>query len=160
VPKRNILLLAEASLFVFWCVLSSQMNAALTASQEPKPSLPEKQKPKPSLPEKQEPKSPLPEKQEPKSSPHEKSILAKIESALDKEEAGTLIVADEKGDIVQKLDVKKLRRDGFKSLVEYAHKKAESDECERISTRCVKCPDGKIYCSNDPKFVRVKKSDM
>jgi len=87
-------------------------------------------------------------------------ILLKIESALQKEKPGTLIIADKDGKIVDKFDVKDLRLEGFKSLADYANKKAKSDECHRISTRCVRCPDGKIYCTNDSKFAMVEKSKM
>src|SRR6266849_2917018 len=123
--KKRISLLASTGLFALWCVFWSQMSTVSTALQLPGS-----------------------EKTGQKSDP----ILLKIESALQKEKPGTLIIADKDGKIVDKFDVKDLRLEGFKSLADYANKKAKSDECNRISTRCVRCPDGKIYCTNDSKF--------
>ena len=92
-------------------------------------------------------------------------VLSKVESALEQEKPGTLIIADREGKIIEKLDVEDLRQKGFNSLVDFADKRAKPDaakpdECHRISTKCVRCPDGKIYCTNDSKFAVAKKARM
>ncbi len=91
---------------------------------------------------------------------HEDPVLIKVEEALSNEGPGKVIIADKNGKIIEKKDVQELFRQGYKSLREFADKKAGSDDCQKVSTKCVRCPDGKIYCSNDSKFLSGDKSKM
>lgn len=81
----------------------------------------------------------------------------KVEAALAKEEPNTLIVGDAQGKIIDRYDTKELRKK-YKSLADFL-KSTHSNECKKISTKCRKCPDGRIYCTNDARFASGENRD-
>lgn len=80
-----------------------------------------------------------------------KSRDDKVKAVLANQDRDTLIVGNEKGEITAKYDTKELRKEGYKSLSDFVEK-AGSKECKKISSKCRKCPNGKIYCTNDSQF--------
>lgn len=129
--RRLVSVAAATTLLAGSVLLGRVLASSRTATQKPEPVA-----------------SQIPEKQEAKSDP----VLAKVEAALADEGPGTVIVADKNGKILEKKDVQDLIREGYKSLREFANKKNKSDDCQKVSTKCVRCPDGKIYCSKDAFF--------
>lgn len=82
----------------------------------------------------------------------------KVQAALAKQEPNTLLVGNDQGEIIAKYDTKELRKKGYKSLSDFL-KKTRPKECKKISTKCRKCPDGKIYCTNDTPFASGEDRD-
>jgi len=77
--------------------------------------------------------------------------------ALAKKEPHTLLVGNEQGEIIAKFDTKDLEKK-YTSLSDFLQK-TKDKECKKISPKCRKCPDGKIYCTNDMQFASGKKGD-
>jgi hypothetical protein len=82
----------------------------------------------------------------------------KVISKLADEGSNALVVGNNKGEVTAKYDTNDLRKKGYKSLSDFAEK-AGSKECKKISSKCRKCPNGKIYCTNDARFASGEEGD-
>lgn len=79
--------------------------------------------------------------------------LVKVSEKLGKLNKDAVIVADSDGQLIRESSTGKLKSDGYTSVVDFASAKGKTDKCKKISSKCLKCPDGKIYCTNATSFL-------
>ena len=79
--------------------------------------------------------------------------LTRLEQKLDRSAKDIVIVGDRKGQLLDEFSAGKLKSDGYKSVLDFASSRGKEDKCKKISPKCLKCPSGKIYCTNATAFL-------
>ena len=81
------------------------------------------------------------------------AIVDHLEAVLQEERANTVLSTDERGDSVERyvLDERELLL--YNSFPTYLVITARAQGCKRVSTHCVRCPRGRMYCTNASQFL-------
>jgi hypothetical protein len=81
------------------------------------------------------------------------SIVDHLETILQEERANTVLSADERGDSVERYVLDERELVLYNSFTTYLVITARAQGCKKVSTHCVRCPRGRMYCTNASQFL-------
>jgi hypothetical protein len=88
-----------------------------------------------------------------KTVPQAGTIADQLERALQEERANTVLSTDERGDSVERYVLDEREAYLYTSFATYLVITAKQEGCKKVSTHCVRCRDGRTYCTNATQFL-------
>ena len=80
--------------------------------------------------------------------PPAQAIADRLESTLQEERANTVLGTDARGDSVERYVLDEREASLYTTFATYLVITAKQEGCKKVSSRCVRCPNGRTYCTN------------
>jgi len=88
-----------------------------------------------------------------KTVPPAQAIAERLERTLQEERANTVLSTDARGDSVERYVLDEREASLYTTFPIYLVITAKQEGCKKVSPHCVRCPNGRTYCTNAPQFL-------
>ncbi len=88
-----------------------------------------------------------------KTVPQAQAIADRMERALQEERANTVLSTDARGDSVERYVLDEREASLYTTFAIYLVITAKQEGCKKVSTHCVRCRNGRTYCTNASQFL-------
>ena len=85
--------------------------------------------------------------------PPAQAIADRLERTLQEERANTVLSTDTPGDSVERYVLDEREAFLYTTVATYLVITAKQEGCKKVSTRCVRCPNGRTYRRNASQFL-------